>query len=92
MTLSWQPPKDDGNSPLTAYQIEMKEVKDRSWTKVDKIKPDITSYCAQKLKTNAEYVFRVTAVNAIGSSEPLTSEAVIPKSEFGKGFNEYLKY
>jgi hypothetical protein len=82
--LSWQPSKNDGNSPLTAYQIEMKEDKARSWTKVTKVSPEITTYCAQKLKTKAEYVFRVMAVNAVGVSEPLTSSVIIPKSLHGK--------
>lgn len=82
--MSWQPPKDDGGSPLTVYHIEMKEVRDRTWSKVDKIQPDITTYCVQRLKTNAEYVFRVMAVNEVGVSEPLNSETVIPKSAFGK--------
>ena len=87
--MSWQPPKSDGGSPLTAYQIEMKEDKARTWTKVDKVTPDITSYCAQKLKTKAEYVFRVTAINDVGASKPLTSGVVIPKSEHGNYYKDF---
>ena len=62
----------------------MKENRDRTWTKVTKVTPDITSYCVQKLKTKAEYVFRVMAVNEVGVSEPLTSDIVIPQSPYGK--------
>jgi len=56
------------------------------WTSVGKTEADITSYCVQNLKEQKEYVFRVIAENAVGKSEPLTSDPVKPKSPFGKKF------
>ena len=84
VTMSWQPPKSDGGSPLKHYIIESKELTGVRWTETGKVKPDITSYTAQKLKTQKEYVFRIIAENSVGKSEPLTSETVVPKSPFGK--------
>ena len=37
----------------------------------------------QKLIEGSDYVFRVSAVNKEGTSKPLDSEAITPKSPFG---------
>ena len=84
ITLSWQPPKSDGGSPLTAYYIEMRDSRIFSWSPVTKLAPGVTTFCVQNLKEKREFVFRVIAENAVGKSEPLTSEAVMPRSPFSK--------
>ena len=85
MTISWKPPADDGGSPLTGYIIEMKEANRQYWSVVNKVAASITSYSIQELRQNAEYDFRITAVNKIGHSDPLTSEvATMAKSSFSK--------
>ncbi len=32
ISLSWAPPRDDGNSPITNYIVEMKKKGDFTWT------------------------------------------------------------
>lgn len=85
ISIRWKPPKDDGGVPLTAYVIEKRDAKRMTWAKVDRIKPDITTYTVQNLVEGNEYFFRVFAENSVGLSKPLESEkAYIPKSPFGE--------
>lgn len=32
--MTWEPPDDDGGSPLTGYVVEKREVSRKTWTKV----------------------------------------------------------
>jgi len=36
-TLKWEPPENDGGSPITDYIIEMKETSRKTWQKVSMI-------------------------------------------------------
>ena len=71
VTIEWKPPKSDGGLPLTAYILERRDVKRMTWIKVDRVKPNITSYCIQDLVTGNDYFFRVFAENEEGISLPL---------------------
>lgn len=33
-TIKWQPPEDDGGSPITEYIVEIKETSQKTWKKV----------------------------------------------------------
>lgn len=33
-TIKWQPPENDGGTPITEYTVEMKETKKKTWQKV----------------------------------------------------------
>lgn len=83
-SLAWTKPKDDGGSPITGYFIEYKEMSSEKWVRHE-TKITSTMYKLSGLTTDAEYQFRVIAVNDIGESEPgLTSDSVICKDPFGK--------
>ena len=85
VTLSWQPPNKDGGSPLTGYVIEQRDTRRTQWNKAGSVDKDTTSFVASKLIEDNEYVFRVTAVNAEGESQPLESkEATKPKQPICK--------
>lgn len=45
-----------------------------TWVKVDKVTPDITSYCVQNLATGNDYFFRITAENEEGTGPPLENK------------------
>ena len=82
VSLQWEPPTDDGGSPITGYILERREAKRTMWTKVDKTTS--TSYKVDSLIEDTEYYFRVSAENKIGTSEPLEMEkGVTPESPFG---------
>lgn len=84
VVISWKPSESDGGSPLTGYTLEIRESSKTSWSPMAIVKPDITSYCVQKLKERLEYFFRIFAENKVGKSDALVSEGVTVKSPFGK--------
>ena len=70
--------------PLTAYVLEKREFPRSTWSRVDKISPDLTSYCVQNLTTGSDYFFRVMAENKAGPSPPLEMDKPVKiKSPFG---------
>ena len=85
VTLEWQPPSDDGGSPLTGYVLEKRDTARPTWTRVEKLSAGKTSYKVQNLLEGSDYHFRVTAENKHGTSEPLETEKTVkPKSPFGE--------
>ncbi|KPU74929.1 uncharacterized protein Dana_GF19006, isoform G [Drosophila ananassae] len=82
LTLYWNPPKDDGGSPIQNYIIEKKEAHSPTWNKV-------SSYCTvpfvriRNLTINKEYDFRVIAENKYGQSDSAnTSEPIKARHPF----------
>ena len=85
VTLSWQPPTKDGGTPLTGYVIEKRDTRRSQWVKAGSVDKDTTEFVASKLIEDNEYVFRVSAVNAEGESQPLESQDVAkPQTPIGK--------
>uniref|UniRef100_A0A8D8SBW9 Titin n=1 Tax=Cacopsylla melanoneura TaxID=428564 RepID=A0A8D8SBW9_9HEMI len=82
VTLAWTPPLDDGGVSVTKYILEKCDKDKMVWGKVTDVDADISSYTIQKLKQNAEYMFRVVAQNPIGTSEPIESDVVNFKTKF----------
>ncbi|RUS90387.1 hypothetical protein EGW08_001882, partial [Elysia chlorotica] len=84
-TIQWSPPEDDGGAPLKNYLVEKREATRTSWSRADKISPEITTHCIQSLNEGAEFYFRVIAENKVGPSEPLEMDkAVKIKSPYDK--------
>ncbi|XP_054161595.1 twitchin-like isoform X2 [Oppia nitens] len=79
--LKWKKPKDDGGCPVKTYEVEKFDKETGRWTrcgKTDKPEIDVTG-----LTPGKEYLFRVTAVNEEGDSEPLiTLESIIAKNPY----------
>lgn len=84
LTIEWKAPIDDGGLQISKYSIEKCDPQKGVWMKVADVDRDIESYSIQKLLNNAQYLFRVTASNPIGESEPLESEAISIKKAIGK--------
>ena len=79
VVVRWKAPKDTGGVPITAYHLERRDKKYYTWIKVEKTKPNVTSFCVQNLLEGSEYFFRVFAENEEGLSAPLESvQSVIP--------------
>ncbi|CAG5133824.1 unnamed protein product, partial [Candidula unifasciata] len=66
ITLTWNPPKKDGGSPITSYVLEKKEKGDQKWTKANLTEILDTEFTVKGLQEGKEYEFRVAAVNNAG--------------------------
>lgn len=81
--LEWQSPEDDGGLDLIKYTIEKCDPQSSIWMKVAEIEPNENSFSIQKLLENSEYMFRITAENPIGISDPAESEIITTKKKLG---------
>ncbi|KAM3957310.1 projectin protein bent isoform 8-T9 [Aphomia sociella] len=80
-SLSWKIPLDDGGSPILHYVIEKMDLTRGTWS--DAGMSTFLSHQVTRLIHMKEYLFRVSAVNAIGQSEPLELDrAIVAKNEF----------
>ncbi|KHN73749.1 Twitchin [Toxocara canis] len=83
--IEWQPPTDNGGSPIKEYIIEKKEKGNPVWSEAGKTTGGKTSFSATGLKPGAEYEFRVIAVNEAGPSDPSEpSDAQMAKARYVK--------
>ncbi|RWS24197.1 twitchin-like protein, partial [Leptotrombidium deliense] len=79
--LEWKKPKDDGGVPIKGYEVEKLDPKSGRWTrcgKTDKTELEVTG-----LTPGKEYLFRVSAINEEGESEPLEAlKPIIAKNPY----------
>ena len=69
--LSWKRPRDDGNSPILNYLVEILDPRDNEWREVGVTEEHITIFSVVSLSSDTDFRFRVTARNAKGASAPL---------------------
>ncbi|XP_040003111.1 myosin-binding protein C, slow-type [Xiphias gladius] len=69
-SMTWEPPKYDGSSPILGYFIERKKKQSSRWMRLnfDLIKE--TTFEPKKMIEGVPYEVRIFAVNAIGVSKP----------------------
>ncbi|XP_008299219.1 myosin-binding protein C, slow-type isoform X4 [Stegastes partitus] len=69
-SMTWEPPKYDGGSPILGYFIERKKKQSSRWMRLnfDLIKEQ--SFEPKKMIEGVPYEVRIFAVNAIGVSKP----------------------
>ncbi len=80
INLSWSPPVEDGNSPITGYKIEMKIDSNAFTTLVADTESTTETYSHINLITNARYTYKISAINSAGVSEPSNEFSTTPKS------------
>ena len=80
MELKWNPPDNDGGSPITGYIIEKKEKGSPKWVKAAEVKGPNCKGRADNLEEGQQYEFRVRAINDAGPGEPSkASKSIIAK-------------
>lgn len=83
--LSWNPPSDDGGTPIDHYVVEKLDEATGRWVPAGETSGPQTNLAVTGLTPNHKYKFRVRAVNKQGKSEPLASDKYIEaKNPFGK--------
>ena len=66
--LAWNPPDDDGGSPITGYRIEMSPNGNSGWSDLDaNTGSTATSYSDTTLSPNTTRHYRVSAINDAGT-------------------------
>ncbi|KAH3877136.1 hypothetical protein DPMN_000993, partial [Dreissena polymorpha] len=68
--LTWNPPKDDGGSPISNYVVERMDLRTGDWVTCSKFVRG-TSYEVLNLSEGHEYKFRISAENEHGVGEPI---------------------
>ncbi|TNN63151.1 Myosin-binding protein C, slow-type [Liparis tanakae] len=75
-SMTWEPPKYDGGSPILGYFIERKKKQSSRWMRLNFDLTKETAFEPKKMIEGVPYEVRIFAVNAIGVSKP--SEPSIP--------------
>ncbi|CAF0814387.1 unnamed protein product [Rotaria sordida] len=78
--LNWSPSPTINDIPITNYFVE--KFRDGIWIKVARLPPTSTSLKVFNLIENKETLFRVSAENRFGISEPLQSMHIKPNRSF----------
>lgn len=69
-TLTWEDSTSDGGSPISGYNVYIRENGTKPWKKVTKTVIKKKTHVLTELDVDKEYEAQVTAVNDIGESEP----------------------
>ena len=69
VTVSWNPPNDDGGLPITEYTIDVFDTLQKSWMEVATVNKNTTSWTYNKLRQKHVYKFRIFASNEEGKSD-----------------------
>ena len=69
ITLHWKAPDFDGNATISKYILEYHDRSELSWTQVKETITQ-TTHKVTGLQRNADFMFRVTAENEVGKSQP----------------------
>lgn len=85
MSISWQPPSDDGGAEITNYVVEYRADGAFKWVRANKETVAALSYKVTGLKKDTVYEFRISAENKAGTgpasdpSKPAAAKEVVCK-------------
>ena len=90
VTLVWNPPEEDGGSPVVAYNLEFCLDGEKTWKPVknDLVECEFTA----ELELDKVYRFRVTAKNEIGLGKPSPISDPISLSECDQHIRPQMQF
>ncbi|XP_009960153.1 PREDICTED: obscurin-like, partial [Leptosomus discolor] len=68
VTLAWSPPKMNRPIPIDGYVVERKKLTGFTWVRCHESHVPVPEFTVSNLSEEADYQFRVSAVNAYGQS------------------------
>lgn len=90
--LAWSAPLNDGGSKINGYIIEKKQLGSDYWSRAHSYLVADSNCVVSDLIDNADYEFRVRAVNKAGESEPSSTTGRVRITEFPDGTKpEFIK-
>lgn len=83
-TLSWEPPANDGGTPVTGYHVERCVKDTERWVRQTRAPVTETAYMDEKLMEGSIYQYRAVAINKRGESVPSEpTEPFTAKNPYG---------
>ncbi|ELT96019.1 hypothetical protein CAPTEDRAFT_139754, partial [Capitella teleta] len=76
-TLTWEPPENDGGSPITGYHIERCVAGSSRWLRITKEPVTEREFLAEDFVEGNEYCFRIVALNKVGEGPPGPKSQVV---------------
>lgn len=80
LVLAWLPPESNGGGKVIFYEVEVRDIRDDSWTKVGSTDANISHILVKSLRKDAVYKFKICARNEAGLSPPY-----LPDEEIAAG-------
>lgn len=74
IVVEWGVPESDGGSPLTGYNIAIRDTRKTMWMEIGRVSKGVLKYTIRDLQEDHDYMIRIFAKNEIGLSEPLESD------------------
>ncbi len=77
--LTWSPPQNNGGSPIKGYEIDYRIVPATTDTTLVTL-GNVTNYTHTNLVTGKTYLYRVSAINVVGTGNPTPEQGATPTS------------
>ncbi len=77
ISLNWNPPQNNGGSPITGYRIDYRIAPSSTYSTLVTL-GNLTTYTHNGLTTAKTYIYRVYAINAIGTGSATPEQPATP--------------
>ena len=79
VSLNWNPPQNNGGSPITEYRVDYRIAPSSTYSTLVTL-GNLTTYTHSGLTTTKTYIYRVYAINAIGTGSGSPEQPATPTS------------